>query len=271
MKTIMDYHFILADHELMPALGMGLYRINEQDVFEDVLKQSLRQGYRHFDTASVYGNENLLGNIIIQELVPRDSLFITTKLSRTEYGYYKAKRAFNESLERLKTDYVNLYLLHWPQNDLMVETWLSLEELYSQGFIKSIGVSNFNIDHLDVLIKHARVLPTVNQIEHHPFFQQKELVSFCETHNIQVIAHSPLLWGNIRDNVLLDYLSEKYDKTKAQIILRWNIQKRIAVIPKSSKISRIAENAAIFDFELCDNDIDQIDDLDMGLRIGGRP
>jgi methylglyoxal/glyoxal reductase len=255
----------------IPVLGFGVHNLKDKDEFGLAVNFALKNGYRHFDTASIYGNEEMLGRIIKESGINRNELFVTTKLWKNDFGYNAAINAFNSSLKRLDMDYVDLYLVHWPQKDKLRETWDAFEKIYYSDKAKAIGVSNFTIDYLDLLIRNCKIKPMVNQIEHHPYLLQKELVRFCFDNEIQVVAHSPLMWGRIVNDDNFKDLSDKYGKSTAQIILRWNMQKGIAVIPKSANRSRIAENADIFDFEISDNDMNLIDNLDENRRIGGTP
>ena len=261
----------LSNNINIPILGFGVYALKERNEFEFAVNIALENGYRHFDTASIYGNEEMLGKVLKKSGIDRTEIFITTKLWKSDYGYDTALDAFNASLKRLNMDYVDLYLIHWPQNEKLIETWKVLENIYFSGKSKVIGVSNFTIDDLNLLIKNCQIKPMVNQFEHHPYLQQKELVDFCFNMDIQVIAHSPLMWGRILNDKALKIFSDKYKKSIAQIVLRWNLQKGIAVIPKSSHKNRIIENADIFDFNISDNDMELIDSLDENCRIGGTP
>lgn len=255
----------------IPILGFGVYNLKEKEEFENAVNFALKIGYRHFDTASVYGNESMLGNVVKNSGLNRNEVFVTTKLWKLDFGFKSAIKAFDLSLMKLNMEYVDLYIVHWPQKEKLVETWAALEHLYSIGKVKSIGVSNFSINNLDYLMDNCSIKPMVNQIEHHPFLQQNELVDYCFNNKIKIVAHSPLMWGNIVNNGIFKNIAIKYNKTIAQIVLRWNIQKGIPVIPKSSKTVRIVENSDIFDFSLDEKDIRFIDGLDENCRIGGIP
>ena len=252
-------------------LGFGLHALKDQNEFEYAVNAALEFGYRHFDTASIYGNEEMLGKTISQSSINREDIFITTKLWKTDFGFDNAAEAFNISLKKLKLDYVDLYLVHWPQKLRLEETWNALEQIYLSGKAKAIGVSNFSLEYLNRLNENCKIKPMINQFEHHPYLQQKYLVRYCFDNDIQVVAHSPLMWGKIINDPNLIQFSEKYCKTVSQIVLRWNLQKDIAVIPKSSRKNRILENANIFDFEISNSDMQLIDNLDEDKRIGGTP
>ncbi len=255
----------------IPILGFGVHNLKEKHEFNFAVNMALKTGYRHFDTASIYGNEDLLGRTIEESGYNRNEIFITTKLWKSDFGYDGALKAFNSSLLRLKMDYVDLYIIHWPKKEKLTETWEALEKIYSSGKARAIGVSNFTADYLDLLIRSCKIKPMVNQIEHHPYLLQKELVDYCFDREIQVVAHSPLMWGRIVNDENFKLFSDKYRKSAAQIVLRWNLQKGIAVIPKSASPDRIVENADIFDFHISDIDMNLIDNLDENRRIGGTP
>ena len=252
-------------------LGFGVHNLKEKNELKFAVNFALKNGYRHFDTASIYGNEDMLGRTLNESGVNRSEVFVTTKLWKSDFGYQAALKGFNSSLLRLNMDYVDLYLVHWPQKEKLAETWEAIEQIYFSGKARAIGVSNFSLECLDLLIKYCKIKPMVNQIEHHPYLLQKELVGSCFAREIQVVAHSPLMWGRIVNDDNFKILSDKYKKSPAQIVLRWNLQKGIAAIPKSANMDRIAENADIFDFHISDTDMNLIDSLDENRRIGGTP
>lgn len=254
----------------MPMLGLGTYKAREWDELNNAIKESVKIGYRHIDTASFYGNEEEIGLAIKECGVPREELFLTTKIWNSDQGYDKTLKAFEESIKKLKTNYLDLYLIHWPQA-LNKETWKAFEKLHKDGYIRAIGVCNFAINHLKDLMESAEIMPAVNQIEFHPKLVQNELMEFCSKHNIQLEAWSPLMRGMIFQFPLLQQLSQKYNKTIPQIVLRWDLQMGVVTIPKSTTLTRIKENAAIFDFEISKEDMKKIESLNEGFRMGMNP
>ncbi|MFE0624845.1 aldo/keto reductase [Priestia aryabhattai] len=247
----------------MPILGFGVYQIEDADQCEQAVYDALMAGYRLIDTAAAYMNEEAVGKAIKRSGIPREEIFITTKLWIQDAGYENAKKAFTKSLERLQVDYLDLYLIHQPFGDVY-GSWRAMEELYHEGKIRAIGVSNFHMDRLVDLIDHNEVTPAVNQIETHPFCQQIESANFMKENNVQIESWGPFAEGknNIFQNELLASIAEKYNKSVAQVILRWLTQRGVVVIPKSVHKERIIENFNIFDFELNQEDIDMIATLD---------
>lgn len=257
----------------MPQLGFGVWKVENQEAVSAV-ENALRSGYRSIDTAKVYGNEEGVGQAIAKSDVPREELFITTKVWNADHGYEEALQAFDASLERLGLDYVDLYLVHWPTPDYdqYIETYKALEKIYKDGKAKAIGVCNFEIEHLERLLDECDVVPAVNQVECHPYLQQKELRAFCKDKGIHVESYSPLMNGrDVLENEDLKQLAEKKGKTIAQVILRWHLQSDLIVIPKSVTPSRIEENLDVFDFELSEDEIKTIDALDSNTRINSHP
>jgi len=261
------------DHAKAPQLGFGVFQI-DNDTVSDAVATALDVGYRSIDTAAFYKNEKGVGEGMRRSGVPRSEVFLTTKLWNEDHGFDAALKAFEASLKKLGTDYLDLYLIHWPlpRRDRYVETWRALSQLQSDGRVKSIGVSNFQPDHLQRLLKETGVAPVVNQIELHPDFAQREVVAFNTRHNIVTEAWSPLGQGGdlLTQEKLVD-LGSRYDKSAAQVILRWHIQRGHMVIPKSEHAERIRENFAIFDFNLGDDELQAIDALDAGNRLGPHP
>ncbi len=247
----------------MPILGFGVFQIADPAECERCVLDALETGYRLIDTAASYGNEAAVGNAIKRSGVPREELFVTTKLWIQDAGYEKTKRAFERSLQRLQLDYLDLYLIHQPFGDVY-GAWRAMEELYREGRIRAIGVSNFYPDRLMDLIVHNEVVPAVNQIECHPFHQQIETQAFLEENKVQLEAWAPFAEGrnNIFQNEVLRAIAEKHGKSVAQVILRWLIQRRIVAIPKSVRKERIVENFNVFDFELSPEDMAAIATLD---------
>ncbi len=248
----------------MPILGFGVYQVTDAEECERSVYDAIAAGYRSIDTAAAYGNEEAVGKAIKRSGVTREELFITTKLWIQDAGYEGTKKAFEKSLNNLQLDYLDLYLIHQPIGDVY-GSWRAMEELYREGKIKAIGVSNFQPDRLIDLILHNEVVPAVNQIEAHPFCQQIETAKFLKENNVQIESWGPFAEGrnNIFKNELLISIAQKYKKSVAQIILRWLTQRGIVVIPKSTHKERIIENFNIFDFELAEEDMDAIISLDM--------
>ncbi|MBN1313449.1 MAG: aldo/keto reductase [Anaerolineae bacterium] len=255
----------------IPWLGFGVFKISDGQEVEQAVKYALEAGYRSIDTAAAYRNERGVGKAIQESGIPREDVFLTTKLWNEDQRNKRTLKAFEESLERLGTEYVDLYLIHWPVKGFYQETWKAMEEIYQSGRAKSIGVSNFLVHHLEDILPDSQVVPAVNQIEFHPFLIQPKLLKFCQEHQIQVEAWSPLMQGQIITEPNVQKLAEKYHKTPAQITLRWDLQHEVVTIPKSTRSSRIAENAQIFDFELSQEDMNALDALDQGKRIGPDP
>ncbi|WP_353333427.1 aldo/keto reductase [Bacteroides sedimenti] len=248
----------------MPILGFGVYQVTDDEECERSVYDAIAAGYRSIDTAAAYGNEEAVGKAIKRSGVAREELFITTKLWIQDAGYESTRNAFERSLRNLQLDYLDLYLIHQPFGDVY-GSWRAMEELYQEGKIKAIGVSNFQPDRLMDLILHNKVVPAVNQIETHPFCQQIETAKFLQENKVQIESWGPFAEGrnNIFQNELLLSIAQKYRKSVAQIILRWLTQKGIVVIPKSTHKERIIENFNIFDFELAPEDMDAIVALDM--------
>lgn len=253
----------LNDGLKIPTVGFGTWKISDAEA-PAVVEEALAAGYRSIDTAAIYGNEAGVGTAIKNSSVDRAEVFLTTKVWNSEQGYDSTLRAMDSSLKKLKTDYVDLYLIHWPMpaQDKYVATWKALNRLRTEGIARSIGVCNFNIDHLERLIGETGVIPVLNQIELHPYFQQKELRDFHAKHNIATEAWSPLARGKpFEDQVIVD-LAKKYNKTPSQIVLRWHFENGIIAIPKSSHTKRILENIDIFDFNLEASDLALISTID---------
>lgn len=258
----------------MPGFGLGVFQVSNEDTIFSVQK-AIEAGYISIDTAQIYGNEEGVGEGIRRGLAAtgkkREDLFITTKIWNHQLDYDQTITAFNESLLKLGLDYVDLYLIHWPGNNEYLTSWKAMEELYTAGKIKAIGVSNFEIHHLETLLETAKVTPVLNQVELHPRMAQKEMRSFLQEKGIAIEAWSPLMQGQLLQEPTILTLAEKYHKSAAQIILRWHVQNEIIVIPKSIKEERIASNADLFDFELSTEDLALIDQLDNGTRVGPHP
>ena len=258
----------------MPQFGLGVWQARDGAEVESAVQTALDAGYRLIDTAAIYGNETGVGHALRASDIPREELFITTKVWNSDQGYEQTLRAFDASLERLNCEYIDLYLIHWPMPAAgkFTETWRALEQLYTDGKVRAIGVSNFKPSHLRELLTTAKIVPMVNQIELHPLLQQHQTREFCEAHNIHVESYSPLMQGGeLLNDPLIVQLANSYDKSSAQIILRWHIQHGFIVIPKSVTPNRIQENIDIFDFELSNDDMVTIDGLNQDKRIGADP
>ncbi|WP_077247825.1 aldo/keto reductase [Bacillus sp. FJAT-27225] len=255
----------------MPYFGLGVYKVEEGKQTEATVAEALRLGYRLIDTAALYENEEGVGRAVRNSGIPREEIFITTKVWNSEQGYESTLKAFDTSLQKLGLDYIDLYLIHWPVKEKYKDTWKALEELYSNGKVRAIGVSNFNIHHLEDLMEQSTIKPMVNQVELHPVLAQKDLVKFCSEQGILLQAWSPLARGRILADPVLTAIAGNYGKTPAQIILRWHLQNGVAIIPKSVTPARLQENAAIYDFELSDEDMALIDGLDANTRFGPDP
>lgn len=259
----------------MPWLGLGVFLAKEGTEVVQTVKAALKYGYLSIDTAAAYNNEEGVGRAIAESIaegtVAREDIFVTSKVWNSNQGYDSTLAAFNESLHKLNLDYLDLYLVHWPVKGKYKETWRALEKVYAEGKVKAIGVSNFQVHHLDDLLQDATVVPAVNQIELHPLLAQQQLRDYCKSKNIQVEAWSPLGQGNLLDHKLLKKIAVKHGKTTAQIILRWDIELGVVTIPKSVKEHRIIENANIFDFQLDADDIAAIATLNENKRFGSDP
>jgi len=255
----------------MPWLGLGVHRAGAGSEVVAAIQCALQAGYRSIDTATYYQNEHSVGKAVLESGIPREEIFLTTKVWNSDQGYHSTIKAFETSLEKLQTNYLDLYLIHWPQSELTFETWKAMEELYEKGQIRAIGVSNFLIPHLKRLIENSRIKPMVNQFEFHPELVQPELLKFCKENQIQAEAWRPIMKGRVNEIELLQELAAKYQKSPVQIVLRWDIQKGVVTIPKSVTPERIISNAAVFDFELAEEDVALIDKLDRNVRMGEDP
>ncbi len=255
----------------MPILGLGVYQSPPGRVTRNAVNFALRIGYRHVDTARIYGNEADVGEAVRESGVPREDLFVTTKLWNSDQGYDSTLRAFEGSLKRLGLDYLDLYLVHFPVPDVRKETWRAMETLLQKERCRAIGVSNFTIRHLEELIEESHVTPSINQVEFHPFLYQKELLKYCQNRGIQVEAYSPLARGERLKHPRIISLATKYSKTPAQLMIRWGIQHGLVVIPKSTREERIRENSQVFDFDISDDDMRSLDSLNEDLRLNWDP
>lgn len=255
----------------MPVLGLGVYKANNGEEVINAIHYALKAGYRHIDTATFYQNESGVGEAVKTSGVPREEIFVATKVWNDDQGYQKTLDAFEASLNKLGMAYIDLYLMHWPVPGKYLETWSALEKLYKEGKVRAIGVCNCLEHHLKDILKHAEIKPMVVQNEFHPRLLQQPLLNFCKQNEMQYEAWAPLMRGKILNNESLVALAEKYSKTTAQVLIRWDLQKGVVTIPKSVHKTRIEENAAVFDFVLTKEDIQQIDSLDLEERTGAHP
>jgi diketogulonate reductase-like aldo/keto reductase len=255
----------------IPYMGFGTYKLLPDSIAASMVMTAIEAGYRHIDTASVYGNEAGVGEAVRNCGIPADELFITTKVWNDEQGYASTLKAFERSLKKLKTDYVNLYLIHWPVTGLRNDTWKALIEISKSGACKAIGVSNYTIKHLRELFDNSDIKPAVNQVEFNPFNYQRGLLEFCKNNNIQLVAYAPLARNKKHNHPLLTELAEKYSKSPVQIMLKWSLQHEVVIIPRSSHKERIFENADIFDFEIAAEDMNRMDALNENFRTSADP
>ncbi len=256
----------------IPQIGFGVYKLTKGKDLESAVGEAIKVGYRHFDTAKIYGNEESLGEEIKKSQIAREEFFITSKVWNTDLGYKSTKRAFEQTCKNLKVEYLDIYLIHFAAPHYL-EAWKAMEELYLEGRVKVIGVANFEIQHLEKLMKHSKITPMVNQIETHPEFQQNELHNYLIEHQILHEAWAPLGQGNIAllKNPEIKKIAGNHNKTVAQVILRWHIQRDIIIIPKSSNPKRIKENFQLFDFKLTSEEMDRINQLNTGRRYSHSP
>ncbi|MHA2962136.1 aldo/keto reductase [Priestia megaterium] len=261
----------LANGVKMPWLGLGVYKVEDGQEVVDSVKYAIKAGYKSIDTAKIYENEEGVGQAIKESGVSREELFVTSKVWNADQGYDTTIQAFETSLNKLGLEYLDLYLIHWPVEGKYKDTWKALEKLYKDGKIRAIGVSNFQVHHLEDLIAGAEVKPMVNQIEFHPLLTQTEVREYCKKQEIQVEAWSPLAQGELLDNEVLTQIAEKHGKSTAQVILRWDLQNEVVTIPKSTKEHRIIQNADVFDFELNAEEVEKINALNQNHRVGPDP
>jgi diketogulonate reductase-like aldo/keto reductase len=261
----------LAGGVRIPRVGLGVYQMRRGDETRRAVRAALEVGYRHIDTARAYGNEQDVAAALRDSGVPRGDVFLTTKLWNDDHGYDATLRAFDGSAARLGVEVVDLFLVHWPVPGKRLETWRAFERLLADGRVRAIGVSNYMVNHLDELRARAQVLPSVNQIEVSPFLQQRDVRAACAARGIVVEAYSPLTRGERLDHPVVAAVAERRRRTAAQVLLRWGLQRGMVVLSKSAHADRIAENAALFDFELDERDLAELDALEEGLVTGWDP
>ncbi|MEK4159179.1 aldo/keto reductase [Paenibacillus odorifer] len=259
----------------MPWLGLGVFKVEEGAELIQAIKSAIKHGYRSIDTAAIYENETGVGQAIQEALqennLSREELFVTSKVWTADMGYEETIAAYETSLAKLGLEYLDLYLIHWPVKGKYKESWRALETLYKEGRVKAIGVSNFQIHHLEDVLKDAEIKPMVNQVELHPYLNQQALLDFCKEQGIQLEAWSPLMQGQLFDQPVLKKIAAKHGKSVAQVIVRWDLQRGIITIPKSTKEHRIIENVDVFDFNLSDEDMTLINSLNQDQRVGPDP
>ncbi|MFB9296746.1 aldo/keto reductase [Persicitalea jodogahamensis] len=267
----MEKNIVLNNGIEMPILGLGIYAPGEKNEVRRAVNWAIEAGYRLIDTASVYKNEEEVGQGIKDSGISRDELFITSKVWDDQQGYESTLRAFEQSLERLQTDYLDLYLVHWPVSETRRETWLALEKLYSDKRVRAIGVSNYYESHLDELLGYASVTPAVNQFEQSPFLYLPDLLSYCKEKGIQPEGYAPLVRGLQHKNSVLMAVAENHGKSTYQVLIRWALQHGIVTIPKSTNQERIKANFDVWDFAITDAEMDQLNKLDAGIRVANDP
>jgi methylglyoxal/glyoxal reductase len=274
IKSIQD-KTVLNNGVEMPWMGLGVFKVEEGPELVNAIKSAIKLGYRSIDTAAIYGNEEGVGQGIREGIaeagISREDLFITSKVWNSDLGFESTIEAYKTSLQKLGLEYLDLYLIHWPVEGKYKDAWRALETLYKEEKVRAIGVSNFQVHHLKDLLKDAEVKPVINQVEYHPRLTQQEVKAFCRENGIQLEAWSPLMQGQLLDNEIITSIAEKHGKSAAQVILRWDLQNGVITIPKSTKENRIAANSAIFDFELSDDEMEQISSLNQNLRVGPDP
>jgi diketogulonate reductase-like aldo/keto reductase len=261
----------LHDSVEIPRLGLGVFKTEPGAEVESAVAAALEVGYRHIDTAAIYKNEEGVGKAVAASGIDRDEIFITTKVWNSDQGYGSTLAAMDASLERLGTDYVDLYLVHWPKPEHTHETWRAMEMIQADRKARAIGVSNFLPHHLDQLFERANVMPSINQVEFHPHLQSPELVAYCDVRGIVLEAWSPLKHGQIVDDVELGVIADAHEVSVPQVVLRWMLQRGIVTIPKSVTPSRIRQNADLYGFALTDEEVAAIDAMDRGERVGPNP
>jgi diketogulonate reductase-like aldo/keto reductase len=255
----------------IPQFGLGVYLTKSGRECVNAVTWALEAGYRHIDTAKAYGNESEVGEAVRNSGIKREDIFITTKLWNDDHGYESALKAFDKSLKTLNTDHIDLYLIHWPVKGKRKDSWKAFEKIYESGYCKSIGVSNYQINHLQELFSYANTIPVIDQVEFSPYNYQKDLLDFCNKNKILLEAYSPLTRTQRLDDPKVLTIAKKHNKTVAQVLIRWAIEQEIVVIPKSARKERIIENSNVFDFELDVTDMKILNNLDEGFRVSWDP
>jgi len=271
MNLTLDTRKKLSDGREIPILGLGVFQSEKGRDAENAVLWALEAGYRHIDTASIYRNEESVGDALKSSGIPRDEIFVTTKVWNDDQGYESTRAACRESLKRLQLDYVDLYLIHWPNDDLTEETWKAMIELRQEGLCRSVGVSNFGGKRLDRLISCSDVVPVIDQIEMSPFLSQRQVRRFCADHDIAVEGYSPLTRGQRLNHPVLAEIGKHHGKTSAQVMIRWGLQKGAILFPKSIHRERILENRDVFDFEISEEEMELLDKLNEDLVCSWRP
>jgi diketogulonate reductase-like aldo/keto reductase len=271
MTRDINYKIKMNNGVEIPQFGLGVYLTKSGTECVNAVTWALEAGYRHIDTAKAYHNEKEVGEAVRDSGIKREEIFITTKLWNNDHGYETTLKAFDTSLKTLNTKYIDLYLIHWPVKDKRKDSWKALEKIYESGYCRSIGVSNYMINHLEELFSYANVIPVINQVEFSPYNYQKDLLDVCNKNKIILEAYSPLTRMEKLTDTKLVPIAEKHNKTTAQVLIRWAIEHDLVVIPKSARKKRIIENAAIFDFSLDKSDMKILDDLDEGFRVAWDP
>lgn len=261
----------LHDGYTIPQIGLGLWQVKDDAQFYTAFDTAIKVDYRHFDSAQAYDNEHMLGEAWTKSGLKRDDIFLTTKINVKNFGHDQLIKSFEESLSKIQSEYVNLLLLHFPVTIQRKKAWQALSEIQNTGGARSIGVSNYTVRHLEEMENYSKVVPVVNQVELHVFLQQPELIEYCQERNIVVEAYSPLSRGKVMDDSIVLAIAKKHNKSYAQIMLRWLIEKGLVIIPKSVTPSRIKENFNVFDFVLDDNDMRDLANADRDLRTCWSP
>jgi len=271
MNRDINYKIKMNNEKEIPQFGLGVYQTKSGKETLNSVAWALEMGYRHIDTARIYGNEKEVGEAIRSSGIKREELFITTKLWNDDQGYDNALKAFDKSLKTLNVDYIDLYLIHWPVKGKRKDSWKALEKIYESGYCKSIGVSNYMIWHLEELFTYANVIPVLNQVEFSPYAYNKELLDFCTKNKILVESYSPLTRMKKLGDPKLITIAKKHGKTAAQILIRWAIEHNLVVIPKSARKERIIENSNVYDFALNEEDMEVLDNMNEDFRVSWDP